>query len=667
MTRELIRGRSPGTWLLLILVLALVPRALHWIERGSDPDLNYPAVDAHWHDAYARDLAGLEPGWPEGFDPAQITEEPLHRPPGYPWFLALLYSLSDGNVRFVLALQHLAGLLSVGLLFLLGRALRGPTLGLVAAALYGLAWSPIYFEGELHAPALLIPLVLGAMLLAVGNGNGPRRPLFSFLAGLLFALGVLCRPNSLLLALAVGGWVWRRAGRRMGACLLAGLVLFPVPSLVRNIQAADQAVPMTTGLGINLFLGQRPEANGVINSDLGQDLGRYRTCFDWPKVVARLSEQEGRQLSHQEADALLRSRGVSSVLGDPLGFVARTGAKAVLLLGPREVGHNKEVEVERQHSTLLYSAPVEFSLLLGLALLAFLLGRVQGLGIIGWSMGAWVLALLPFFVAARYRVPLVPLLALPAGAGVLGLVERLREGRRVWLRVAVALSLPFLLGLLPGPDLGVPGVRYHLDRGRAYFRAEAYGDAGKEFDAALELAPGAAAGLYERGLVHLTQSQWPAAQTAFEGVLSKEPRHGKAAANLGKLLLDRGQVRSAAQVIAVALAEEGGLPQVVDLVRLCVIRLAADPDPSRRDGALALALGDQFLAQKGAGDGLPEALRAAAMAELGDFPGAIAAAERAVLQAQAASNRSAVQAVSNQLAGYRRGQPFRMSPQSRSN
>jgi tetratricopeptide (TPR) repeat protein len=173
--------------------------------------------------------------------------------------------------------------------------------------------------------------------------------------------------------------------------------------------------------------------------------------------------------------------------------------------------------------------------------------------------------------------------------------------------------------------------------------------------------------LYERGLVHLTQSQWPAAQTAFEGVLSKEPRHGKAAANLGKVLLDRGEVRAAAPVIAVALAEEGGLPQVVDLVRLCVIRLAADPDPSRRDGALALALGDQFLAQKGAGDGLPEALRAAAMAELGDFPGAIAAAERAVLQAQAASNRSAVQAVSNQLAGYRRGQPFRMSPQSRSN
>jgi tetratricopeptide (TPR) repeat protein len=664
MNSKMICGKPAGIWLALVLLLALVPRALHWNERGADPDLNYPAIDAHWHDAYARDLVGLEPGWPEGFDPAQITNEPLHRPPGYPWFLAMLYALGDGSVRVAFLVQHLLGLLSVGLLFFLGRALRGPRLGLLAAGLYGLAWTPVYFEGELHAPALLIALLLGGLLLAVGQGKGPARPRAALGAGLLFALGVLTRPNSLLLALAVALWVWRSAGRRLGLWLLAGLLLFPLPSLVRNIYAADQAVPMTTGLGINLFLGQRAAADGLINSDLGEGLGRYRTCFDWPEVVLRLGQQEGRSLTHGEADALLRSRGVSEVLRDPLGFMGRTVTKGVLLLGPREVGHNKEVEVERIHSALLFSAPIEFSLLLGLAFLAFLLRRGQGLTVVGWSIGAWILALLPFFVAARYRVPLVPLLALPAAAGVLGLIEALRERRRVLPLAVIALTTPFLLGFLPGPELGVPGVRYHLDRGRAYFRAARYEQAGKEFEAALELAPGLAAGLYERALVHLSQGQLPEARSALEQVLLQEPRHGKAAANLGKLLLDGGEARAAGRMVGLALAEEGGLQQVIDLVQRCVLTLASARDPSQRDGAQALALADQLLAQRGPADGLPEALRAAALAEQGDFAAAIAAAERALSQARAASNRRAAAAVSEQLAGYRQGQPLRMPPSS---
>ena len=77
-------------------------------------------------------------------------------------------------------------------------------------------------------------------------------------------------------------------------------------------------------------------------------------------------------------------------------------------------------------------------------------------------------------------------------------------------------------------------------------------------------------------------------------------------------------------------------------------------------GHLRVALADQLLAQTGPGDGMAEALRGAALAETGDFAGAIAAAEKALEQARSASNRSAVSAVSSQLAGYRRGQPLRM-------
>ena len=660
------RASAPPRWAwFLVLLLALVPRIARFGERLEDPDLASPAVDAHWHDAYARELAGTGESWPPGFPVETVTQEPLHRPPGYPWFLALLYRMSGGSTAFAIAVQHLLGLASVGLVGLLARRFAGAWAGLAAAGLFGLAWVPVHFEGELHAPALVTVLTLGALALATtdeGNAPSGRR---SLLAGLLLACATLTRPNALLPGLAVAAWRARATGLRSAVPLLAGLLVAPVPSLVRNLSASGEPVPMTTALGINLFLGQRPEARGVIDSDLGPELDhlQYRTCFDWPQVVARVDQVEGASLGHAGADAHLRDLALGSMTADPIGVVTRSLAKLGLLLGAQEIPHNKELEAERARATSGLLAPVSFPLLLALAGLGIAFGpRRRLLPALAWLAG-WALSILPFFVAARYREPLLPLLAVVGGAGLVALRSRLREVPALSLGLALLL-LPHALTRLVPVDLGVPGVKDRLDQGRAWFRTGDAARAGAAFDEALRLQPGLPEALYERALVDLEGEQWAQGAARLEQVLTARPDHPKAAANLARLLAEgRGGAvdRSrAARLLVTALRGEGPVPQYVALAQPVALGLSTAPVASARDGAAALALSEALLSALGPADGMPLALRAAALAELGRFPDAERDAVAAERAARAAGNESAARAASEQRARYARGEPLRL-------
>lgn len=667
--------------LLLVILIALLPRALRFGERVADPDLASPAVDAHWHDAYARELAGLESSWPVGFPVESVLEEPLHRPPGYPWFLAAVDFLGGGDPRLVLWIQFALGLLTVALVFRLAAQLGGPRAGVVAGLLYGLAWTPVHFEAELHAPALLGALVMGALslLLQAGRPLDLRR---ASLAGVLLAAAVLTRPNTLLPALLLLGWLLLRSRQdprsRVPLLVALGLLLCaPIPSLVRNWSASGRPVPMTTALGVNLYLGQRPEATGVIDGDLGPELGFYRTCFDWPNVVTRLSQQVGRPLTHEEADAELRRRALAAMGADPAAVITRTLTKASLLLGAREIGHNKEVEQERRRSALRWAAPVGFAWLGPLAIAAvvlFLGGRRRAdarpdealppavPALLVW-LGGWAISLLPFFVSARYRVPMLPMLSVLAGWGALRLWSYRREVR-TWLVLAGLLLLPHVLTAVSSVDTGTPGVKEALDRGRAHFRIEHYGEAAAAFEEAMELAPRAPEVLYERALAHLALGEERAGGQRLEEVLAAEPRHPKASANLARLLAEgRGMTPDrprAARLLAVALLGEGASPQYVQLAQSLVLELAAAPGAARRDGASALELAEALLAAMGASDGMPLALTAMALAEQGRFEEAMQRADLARQAAQRAGNSTAAEAAATQAAQYARREPFRL-------
>lgn len=676
-----------GLYLALILALFAVLRGGYLMERHAEPDLNHPEIDAGFHDDWARTLAfGEERSseWRRGDRRDPLTAEPYLRPPGYPWFLALIYKLTGGSALAAVIAGQLLGLGTVLLGWWLARRSFGALAGLVTAGALTLSWTGVFFEGELHAPALLGLLELAsiAALLAARSGKWQR----SLIAGLAIGATALVRPNALIFVPVAIFWLVRVLRRRelsVGpACgaLVAGVILAISPATLRNWNESEQFVPITANLGINLYLGNHENANGLISSDLGE-LGGFRTCYDYPAVVERLERELGRELTLSQVSAHFGSLARSWIFSNPGAFLAVTARKAGYLVGPAEIGHNKVVSVEKSESPWLRFLPAPFPVWMALAILGFFVAR-KGSDEdreVAWLFGALALAfalsLLPFFAAARYRAPLVPLLAPLVGVACAGLTRA-----RIASAAGIA-ALCFAIG--PAGESG-KDTKFHLDRAQAFFANGDFDQAREEFDAAIALLPGGDAEV-EVGYGDLEQKvgNLPAAQERYRNALALVPNHPIANYSLALLeaptdlasAMRRWQIAADAdptfawpyyqlgqayagrnQHPEARTAFEAGLQrqELPELLHSSALLLSTSSVDAVRNGTLALQRADRALALR-PGDPQARFARAAALAELQRFEDALTEAQ-ALLKDAHPSNHPRIQGA---ISRYSARQPMR--------
>src|SRR3990172_612772 len=93
------RGPSRGELFILcgILGVGALLRFAYLGEIRGAPDFASPAIDAAFHDYWARGLVTSDWTTSAGRRDPQIPTTPYFRPPGYPYFLALIYLTSGGG------------------------------------------------------------------------------------------------------------------------------------------------------------------------------------------------------------------------------------------------------------------------------------------------------------------------------------------------------------------------------------------------------------------------------------------------------------------------------------------------------------------------------------------------------------------------------------------
>jgi len=541
----------------VILLSGAGLRVSYLAELRDAPDFDYPLLDAEYHDYWARGLAFGDWSTPPDKADPQIDETPFFRPPGYPYFLALVYRIFGSGYEWPRVVQFLLGLGNAWLAFLIGRRIFGTAAGLVTAGLMATYWSFLFFEGEFHTPPLLIALLLGLLytLLRWRESNNWH---WGAAAGLLMGLAAIVRPNALILAGAVLVWLvwlvkrrgWRFASMRTGLFgFLLVLVIAIAPVTIRNLAVSGQFVPLTCATGPNLWMGNNPTANGLCDGDL-PGFGSFRTCYEWPGIKAAASRRAGHTLDDREASALLQREAVSHILQDPGHFLSLTFRRILLFWGPEIITHNKVIALERAHSTTLSRALVDFPLILAFALMALVSlglldrssqrsgrGAVAAAGdgqrweaavLIALLILAWSLVIVVFFVAERYRVAIVPYLMLLAGWGVVHLVEIFRARR--WRPAALWGSVTVGLFVIASLDLG-------------------------------GFEPNPARWHYDRAICHLAKKQSRGAIQELEQTLTLQPDHWRARVDAGSLLCMLGKAQAGVEQLREAVRLQPGSPR----------------------------------------------------------------------------------------------------------
>lgn len=499
--------RTPGAGLLLALGTALVVRTLYLAEARHTPSFDQPLNDAAFHDYWAKGLISGRWAPPAGLADPRIQTTPFFRPPGYPYFLALSYWLLGVGPWAPRIAQAALGLASVALAFFLGLKLYGRLVGFLLAVFMSLYWSFPYFEAELLEPSLLVYLTL-LMLLSFASWLEAPRWWKAAGAGLSLGLYALARPNILLFAallpLWVGGLMIRRPGDRRRLAGLLALVWAAaaatiLPAAIRNYLAARDVVLISSNSGVNLLIGNHPGADGLFSEP--EEVRPFRSSFGYADLVRQLGERQGRPLSHSDASRYFSRRAYEFMREHPRQTLRLLARKTLLFWGPFEIGNNKEDHFERLHSRVLRALPGQFTLALVLCAAGLALRRrlpVASPG--GMERDFLPLALLfvlsiylshlPYFIAGRFRVPILPVLLLYAAVAVAALVEMIQSDRRgeaaAWLGGLLALYL------LVGANWAghqPQEANYYYFRGLAFSQSGRHEEALKELARALQRRP----------------------------------------------------------------------------------------------------------------------------------------------------------------------------------
>jgi 4-amino-4-deoxy-L-arabinose transferase-like glycosyltransferase len=499
-------------WISAALVwgVALVLRTWHWSEvRANDPFFDLPAVDGAYYHAWAIGIAGGS--W--------LGEGVFHNGPLYPYLLGALYSLTGPSLVAAKLLNVALGLLLCHAVFATARRLFDTRVACVAGLLVATYQLSIFYVGTLLLVNLALPLAALSLWSAVAleARPGPRQAL---LAGVIAGLGILARPNMLLFGVGLSAWllwVLRRdpLARRTAVVgmLIVGMALAVLPVTLRNGLVAGDWVLVTSSGGMNLFMGNNPDANGSYRvpgifsrSTTDDTLEQNRAFADYAERYT------GKELRPSQVSGFWRAQALRYIRSYPLDWIALEFHKLALASNAFEAWNVRSVTVSRQFSSVLELPLLRLGLLLPFAVLGSVLAWRDWKRLVPVYLltGTVLVSLLAFFVTARYRLPVLPALAILAGAGVVKLGEALRAREFRLLGLACVLSLGvawnaqrtlvtedlsiayYNLGnryrALGKPELAVSSYREALERRPRYISAQnnlalAYGELGAEEEA----------------------------------------------------------------------------------------------------------------------------------------------------------------------------------------
>ncbi|MBU0753967.1 MAG: tetratricopeptide repeat protein, partial [Planctomycetes bacterium] len=529
---------------MLLFIIAAAVRIVYLFEHFDHPTFETPVVDSF---AYHQAATLLAQG--QG-----MSERFFFQPFFYPAFLGAIFWATSSSILAAKIVQIVLGGFTCLLTYLLGRRIFGPGAALAAGLIVALYGPLIFFESQLLATGLAAFWSVLLLFLFLKVAESSKYSLF-LLLGLSGGLSVLTRPTFLPFFLVGLGWLGFSVlrSRRVEKKPLPGILLialgFAVPTLavaVANRQTTGHFGFLPSSGGMNLYVGNNPDYEKTVNARLGS---QWSDVTDLPKRHGVKGDSWARQRFYYQQVK-------NYFLEEPLSFLSNLGEKSLQFISSREMPRNVDPYLFRDGSVILSALfwklgafGFPFGLLFPLAVLGWFFARKTIPRLLWLSALVYACSVIAVFVTARYRLPVIPLLAVLAGNGLVTLLQAIGLKQKTVLLAATGiLAVTFLLTTLPGP-FAAEKIDYapelHCALGDALHRRGRIEEAIEQFRQALDLDENYVEAHATLGDLYTLQGRTDDAIEAYERALRIKPDLAQAHRNLAALLTDKGDYEAA--------------------------------------------------------------------------------------------------------------------------
>ena len=407
-----------------IASVALVVRLTYIWQIRPSPFFDVLIGDARQYDVWAAQIAGGD--W--------IGRDVFYQAPLYPYFLGTIYASAGRDLLLVRICQAVLGAAACAFIALAGRRMYSEKVGLVTGLGLAIYAPAIFFDGLLQKSVLDVFFVSLALWLLSFLVDDPEKRSRWFSLGLALGGLALTRENALVLIAPILLWrlrpspaTWRSRMPTIVAFGL-GLLLMLSPVAIRNRVVGGEWHLTTSQFGTNFYLANNPDADGTV-SILRE--GRGTAEYERQDATNLAQAALGRNLTPREVSSFWTKQALAFIRSNPLAWLKLEGRKAALLLNRTELVDTDSQDSYEEWSWLLRTAAhiSHFGVLAPLALFGVLAewSDCKRLWVYYAMAATYAASVLMFYVSARYRLPLVPLLMLFAAAGLFSLPDFFRE------------------------------------------------------------------------------------------------------------------------------------------------------------------------------------------------------------------------------------------------
>jgi len=473
--------------------------------------------------------------------------------PLYPWFLGMLYAVAPANLWFAGFVGTIMdACTAAGIVFFARRLQVRTPLAVLGGALYAIYPIAIVYS------ALTMPNTLNTFLLlcfawfvhGLKSSDSPGKWFAVGLFGGVLTLGFA----GMLLVTAACLIFWIARGIRepsskpvLWIVFLAGVILPILPVSIHNWRAEHHFVLITAHGGFNFYMGNHENATGYPVQIEGFRGDAGSLLFD-----ARQEAQKklGHPVTSKEFASYWSGRAWEFIRQHPWQEAKLLGAKTLKFWNYYDYDDLRLIPMLRLTRTAFngpFVRTLDFVWIACWGLVGLIMAR--RVGVLRWIALAAMAGMIAFFITARYRLTVAPLLCVLGASGAESLMiskTRVRDG---WIVLLAALTV-----MLP--------LRSTDFRALDHYNTAAYLLARNEPIPALKQSHAGLSIREDPSLYFVEGNAWfylgkdRQAENAFRQALRLQPGNRSAHHNLGIVLQREGRTKEAAEELRVGASSE---------------------------------------------------------------------------------------------------------------